>query len=231
MHQKKSDFEINIDDYIVKKTTGQDFGKKLYIIENKQTKKNYLAIEYRILANGEQITEDNCKKLCDEVEATMYFQHPTFVEYAGFSPINFHHSPGVITIQDAAPMISQSFEKIIFGTRPSDFTNTSMQIILVGIARSMMMIQKTDFLYILLSPDNIHLYDNYHPILCPTYCSVLPKKELQKQFIPIYASPEVLLDVDEFNDKSDVYSYGILMYSLLTGTRPFSEKKIYHRLN
>lgn len=225
MDKIKSKFLINLDDYIVKQRYSMEATKKGYVIMNKKTKKEYLAFELILREDGEQITDANLMQQCDEVEVTMYFQHPTFVEYIGFAPFDLKHSPGVTTVQNMYPFARDLIDSIHKGNIPESYTNTSKQIILVGIARAMMLIQQTDFLYVLLSPDNIFLDDNFHPMLNPSFCSIIPKKELQKQIIPLYASPEAFEELDVFNDKSDIFSFGILMYEILTGIRPYSDLK------
>jgi len=56
------------------------------------------------------------------------------------------------------------------------------------------------------------------PIMHQTYCGS-----------PLYMAPEILFH-NEYNNKSDLWSVGVILYEMITGTQPFNVRKLYDLL-
>ena len=56
------------------------------------------------------------------------------------------------------------------------------------------------------------------PIMHQTYCGS-----------PLYMAPEILFH-NEYNNKSDLWSIGVILYEMITGTQPFNVRKLYDLL-
>ena len=119
---------------------------------------------------------------------------------------------------------------IIKGQAPSNFDNTKRQMILSGIARGMMILHERGVIHRDLKCANVLLDSDLKPYVTDFGLSKFSesgdsKDELQSQNnlgTPFYMAPEVMQS-NNFNTKADVYSFGILMYEIITGNRAYSD--------
>lgn len=86
-NQIKSQFLVSLDEYKDSKKIGSDAISSFYLITHKKTLKKYIARELRL---GFSLNDEAYSKQCDEVDALMYFRHPTFINYIGYSLQDFH---------------------------------------------------------------------------------------------------------------------------------------------
>ncbi len=84
-----------------------------------------------------------------------------------------------------------------------------------------------------LKPDNVIMADGTRPVLTDfglakdVGSSLNLTQEGQRIGTPLYMAPELLLDSDKANARSEVYSLGAILYQCLTGKVPFQAKSMF----
>ena len=224
----KSKFKIDINTFEKKeKIKSGGFGMvfKVFCPNNNE----YYAAKIITYVNNEK------QNMTDrEIEIMMNLQHPTIINFIGYSLMDFEGKFAVTIIMDLAN--KGSLDQLLQNSEKSlaylDYNNTARQIILVGITRGMMILHQHNILHRDLKPGNILLDDYLHPLISDfglsTFYEKKDKSDSLKTSItencgtPIYMAPEVISD-NFFDGKSDVYSFGILMFEILTETVPYPE--------
>ena len=190
----------------------------IYSIEEKETGKLFAA---KVIDCGDD--EEQCKKMIDrEIGIMMHANHPTIIKLIGFSLQDFLEENNITIIMDLAN--KGSFLDILLqigqGICPKDYTNTTRQIILVGIARGMKYLHDRNIMHRDIKAGNILIGDNYHPLITDFGMSKIfdighSKSQSQNGGTFSYMAPEVIKDC-LYDRKADVYSFGILMYEIVT---------------
>lgn len=92
--------------------------------------------------------------------------------------------------------------------------------------------QKPPLLYLDLKPENLIIYGK--EIKFVDFGAVLPKNKWNKHSIVLgtkgYAAPE-LLEGKELNERSDIYSFGMLLFFLFTGEAPKRKQTIIQNID
>ena len=162
-----------------------------------------------------------------EVQIMIRVIHPTLIGFHGFSPIDFTGSRNITIFMDL--MKKGSLEKILKQAQKSladsDYDNTARQIILVGIAYGMMLLHQNSVIHRDLKPGNILIDQNFYPHITDFGLSKFldsghSKSQSKTCGTPIYMAPEVI-EGKRYNGKADVYSFGIIMFQILTDTKPY----------
>ena len=195
--------------FVRNKITGEEFAAKTNRSQTKGKIKLFVSREVRIL---------------------MQIQHPTIIKFRGFSNIDFNGNKNVTILMDymkegsLADLISKESK----GLCSINYDNTKRQIILIGIARGMMILHSFHVIHRDLKPENILLDSNFQPYITDFGLSKFydPKNSMNQSNSDFgtaaYMSPEVI-NSDKFNTKADVYSFGIIMYEILSGKRAYEE--------
>lgn len=93
-------------------------------------------------------------------------------------------------------------------------SDTQKYILILGITYEMKLLHSYGFSYPNLPPEKILLDENYYPHLNISGYS--------KQSEPtIYTAPEVLIKKEK-RKQSDIYSYSLILYELITGEKPYN---------
>ncbi|KAK8887766.1 hypothetical protein M9Y10_038822 [Tritrichomonas musculus] len=165
-----------------------------------------------------------------EIDILIQIQHPTIIELRGYSNKDFGEN-----IQKTIVMNYMSKGSLLNliddedkGFCPDDYNNTKRQIILIGIARGMMILHEQNVIHRDLKPENILLENDYSPRISDFGLSKFydPKNSMDQSTNNVgtlaYAAPEILRG-DSYNNKADVYSFGILMYEVLNSVRAYKD--------
>ena len=190
----------------------------IYSIEEIETGKQYAA---KVIDCGDD--EEQCKKMIDrEIGIMMYANHPTIIKLIGFSLQDFLEENNITIIMDLANngSLADILQKIEHGDCPNDYTNTTRQIILVGVARGMKYLHDRNIIHRDVKAGNILIGDNYYPLITDFGMSKVfdvghSKSQSQCGGTLSYMAPEVIKDCP-YDRKADVYSFGILMYEIVT---------------
>lgn len=157
------------------------------------------------------------------------FQHSTKIKFFGFSKQDFKGNKRYTIFMEYAEYgsLDKILDKIRQSIAPIDYEQHKCPIILIGIARSMMLLHKHKIIHGDLKPSNILLDKNYLPKLTDFQDSRVENTQIT--YTTLYSAPEVLLNL-QFSEKSDVFSFGIIMYEVITNLFPYSDliNRSYH---
>lgn len=109
----------------------------------------------------------------------------------------------------------------------SGLSPTQKTIIAIGVAYGMLELHNKSVIHRDLKSLNVLLDENYHPFVCDFGLSRFARDEdcLKTQDIgtPHWMAPE-LFESNQYTSKVDVYSYGMLLWEMLTGASPYKGK-------
>lgn len=160
-----------------------------------------------------------------EIEALTKANHPAVLHLYGFSLLlsKDKRYPAIVTeYLPGGTLLDVIHHK-------KTVTMTEKLILIYGICEAMHYLH--DKLHIVhrdLKPENVMLNSNNEPIVCDFGLSKTISDDYMFQTqvagSPCYMAPELLRD-EEYSDKVDVYSYGIMCYELLSGKMAYPEAK------
>lgn len=195
----------------------------VYLVKEKDTSKEYAA---KVLLSEED-TPIYQQMANREIGIMIRVQHPTIIQFRGYSLEDLDHNKNIVIIMDFAR--KGSLSKILQDARNSladkDYSNTARQIILIGIARGMMYLHKQHIIHRDLKPENVLIDENFHPLitdfdLSKIYENGHSMSQSKACGTTVYMAPEVISG-ERYNGKSDVYAFGILMYEVITESLPY----------
>lgn len=206
----------------IKRISKGGFGV-IYKVEEKNTGKLFAA---KVIDCDDE--EEKCNEIVKrEINIMMYVNHRTIIKLIGYSKLDFQNESNVTIIMELAKngSVKDILKKIHVHDGPENYTNTSRQIIMVGVACGMKYLHEQNIIHRDLKAANILLDENFHPYITDfglskffedahsyiqsTYGGTLP-----------YEAPEILKNIP-YDKKVDVYSFAILMYEILTNSIPY----------
>lgn len=218
-------FNIDIKKYKKgKKIKRGGFGS-VYYVTNIETGSEYAAKVIDCCDDQEQLN-----KIFDrEVKIMMNINHPTLVKLIGYSTVDFHDEQNMTLIMELAVngSLQDVIEKIQANFGPHDYTNTSRQIILIGIARGMKYLHDRYIIHRDLKAGNVLLNDNFYPLITDFGMSKIMEvshtynQSIYGGTVP-YMAPEIHKGLP-YGPKADVYSFAILMFEVLTDSLAYPE--------
>lgn len=172
--------------------------------------------------------EEKCSQMIRrEISIMINANHPTIIKFIGYSKIDFLEENNITIIMELASKgsLKEVLKKIQEHDGPKDYTNTSRQIILIGVARGMKYLHDRNIIHRDLKTDNILLDDYFHPRITDFGLSKnfeTGHSHSQTTFggTLFYEAPEILRG-EKYGIEVDVYSYGILMFEILTDCVPY----------
>lgn len=197
----------------------------VYLVREKETDQLYAA---KVVDCDDSV--EQCQKLIDrEIGIMMLANHPTIIKFISFSLQDFQGENNVTIIMEFASKgsLADVLNKIQNFDGPQDYSNTTRQKILIGVARGMKYLHDRNIIHRDLKPGNILLDDDFHPHITDFGLSKFYEvnhSKSQSQIVGTlsYMSPEVIKGC-QYGTKADVYSFGILMFEVLTDSVPYPE--------
>lgn len=232
MQNKNCKFDLS--DFKVIEQINQGTYSVVYSIRNTKTEEIYAAKVLKQITSDE---EEARQAIENEVRILKMFDHPTIVHFYGFSSKDLYGSDNYTMIFDYFKngSLSNVLERVRNGTCEIIFDNTIRQIILIGIARGMMLLHQRRIIHRDLKPGNVLIDDNYNPHITDfgmsqSFENYEPMLSTSGDFgSPAYIAPEII-DEQTYTTKVDVYSFGILMYEVVTGSLPYPNIKSSYQL-
>lgn len=174
--------------------------------------------------------EKKCKMIIDrEINILINVNHPTIIKFYGFSFKDTNDDNNISIIMEFAEKgsLATNLDKIQRSSMPEDYTNTSRQIILIGVSRALKYLHDRNIIHRDLKPGNVLLDEFYQPHVTDFGMSKIfeygdSANQSQNGGTLFYMAPEVIQG-EAYDRKADVYSFGILMYEVVTDCKPYSE--------
>lgn len=223
----KRDFKINVNDYkIIQQIDNGSYGV-VYLVKNKETDEDFAA---KVLKKKSDDAEA-VQMLNKEIKILMLCQHPSVVGFYGFSTVDFYGKSNFTLFFQYCQYgsLGDILEKVRNGTCDIVYTNTQRQIILIGIARGLKYLHQRRVIHRDLKPDNILVDSNYYPHITDFGLSQYFEdyEPCISQSVgcgtPVYMAPEVYKG-ETYTSKADIYSFGLIMYEVVTDAPPYPEK-------
>lgn len=160
--------------------------------------------------------------------------YPSITKYIGCSPIDFEKKQRPVLVTEFYK--NGSLSSIIYsekmGNSNPKWNMTKKLCSIFGIASGMQFLNSHSFKIIHrnLTTENILLDDNFYPKITGfDYACIHNQKVLKNQGItgtPLYLAPEIW-ENGEYSEASDVYAFSIIIYQILVGKIPFTQKNVF----
>ncbi|KAK8899222.1 hypothetical protein M9Y10_001527 [Tritrichomonas musculus] len=205
-----------------------DLAGHLKVVSDKSGK-NYLNAEYDI------VMDDDQKVFFRNISFLSHFSHPSIAKLKGFSFFGQDPENICFSILSEYPengflteFIEQKVKKgIIF-----DFDDTAKSKFLFGAAFIGYYLHSRGIIHRCFAPPSFGVTKNYEPILMTMSSSKSSQQQINKTILGgnyNWTSPEVddptLITDSQYNDRTDVFSFGTIIYYLSTGNVPFGKCK------
>lgn len=164
--------------------------------------------------------------LLREVEVLISMNHPAIIKMVGHNLLNFENrTPIPLVALDYMPnktLKDMLHDEANFG--PTDKMKT-----LYGIASALeyMHTRNNRVIHRDLKLDNIMFNQNKEPVICDFNQAKRTEKYLMdastKFGSPLYCAPEIRNNEDEYTPSVDIFSFGMIMYRIVSGKKPFKE--------
>lgn len=216
---------VDLNNFDIKQIISERQYESVFLVENKDTKIKYAAITKKSSSNW----DNEQKAFFSEIETFMKVKFPSIINLIGFNLSDFNNQPNPTILTDFTPNVSLKdiLDKERNSSAPHGWNNTAKYIILLGVCLGMKHLHSINIIHSDLQPCNILLNDNYYPQICDFALSINKKVELVKLSMksepenPIYMAPEIIND-EKYSNKADTYSFGLILYEILTNKRPLS---------
>jgi TPR repeat protein len=152
-------------------------------------------------------------KFIPGVETMALLQHPAVIRLRGFS---LSDPPFIATEFMVGGTLSNLMLLEHQGRSPDRWNNTTKFIVLFGVAAGMMYAHRSSLIHRQLSPMNIFLDSNFGPHIGDLGF----REKLTGE--TVWMAPELIPGHAEVTSKVDVFSYGVILYQMLTGRLEFS---------
>ena len=203
--------QINSNDFCIS-CEKDNLNKNSTVIENNSTKEKFTLHSFRI--------SDAKEKLKHELDVLATINHPAIQMVYGYC---FEENETLIKI--LSPTIQfPSLRELIQQEKMNNCSSTQKMNILFGIAAAMMYLQGNKFIKRNLSSQTVYIKENFEPLITDFQLAKFEKQTTiypnnSKIQDPICFAPELLNNFD-YNRKVDVFSYGTILYEILSLTFP-----------
>ncbi|OHT13302.1 TKL family protein kinase [Tritrichomonas foetus] len=205
-------WEISSDDIEIQKEIDSGAFAHVFIGYQKSTK-NLIAIKEMIDTEN----EENFIAFQNEIKVISKLNHFAIIPFVGaiFSP----HCSIITQFMSGGSLFSRLHSKLTF----SSLQPTKLSIIALGIAYGMEYVHSKGVIHRDLKSMNILLDANDLPKISDFGVAALKNNFLMTSGIGTaqWIAPEVL-NSQKYNQKADVYSYGIILWEMFTGDIPFN---------
>lgn len=197
----------------------------VYKIKQIETEKIYLA---KISVSSTDGLNNPFKR---EISFGSQYNIPSFIKYVGYSPKNFEDKARPVVVVEFCQngSLNNIIESENKGKSISGWDATKKLICLYGIAYGISILHEKNIAFKDLTISNIFLDESFYPKIHGFYRTSdvntnAPVTDIiNEEVLPAYTAPEVI-DTGKYQLKSDVYSYGILAYEIISGHYAYNKK-------
>ena len=213
--------EVNLNNYEKKSLIGHGAFANVYLIEKKDSHEQFAAK----VSLGNDLPAS--KAFLREVNVLLKIKHPTILPFHGFCLTDFdgQDHPILLTSYQPNGSLRSLFDLEARSLAPPDWDMTKKYISLYGIARGMQYIHESSYIHRDLKPSNILLTDRLFPLISDfgltKWYHPDSSEELTLCGTPRYTAPEIIRGENNYNTSVDVYSYGLIMFEMLTCIAPY----------
>lgn len=211
-----SDYKIDSDNFQICKEIEENF----YQVIEDDTGNIYNA---KIIPQSQDFSTYDFDNFVKNALIMAQINHPAIVRTIGFSQFNIQPKPHIGIIREEAKngSLSKILKKCMNNNCPSNFTNTIRQKIITGVAKGMSYLHEHRF-PILFNSNEVLLDEEFNPLI-----SMLENSSLSEEYkidnadrlVP-YMSPEMLYNNETgYNEKSNIYAYGVMVYEIVTNSK------------
>jgi len=207
--------DVNLNDYNKVRILSNGSTSKVYLYEHKETKNPIIFKSYCV--NGFK-NSDTSHCFIQESSKLFSLYHPCILPIEG------------IVYDEKKSRILLGLKFASNGTINNEcignLSITSKYCISLGIASALKYIKQKGVLHGKLSPNHVLLDNNNLPMICdfsfPKSSSIDVNRFSTISCLP-YMSPEIINGSSLESSKSDVFSFGLILYELLTNQSPFDK--------
>ncbi|KAK8841964.1 hypothetical protein M9Y10_026920 [Tritrichomonas musculus] len=168
----------------------------------------------------QRVSKEVSLNILSEINIIKQLDYPSILKFIGYSPVDFENNPKPTIVTEYSS--NGSLQDII--NDPSKYPKwdeTKKLIIVYGIVAGMKYLHEHKILHNDLKPSNILLNEHFYPKIADFGLSQFienendfnSSKSHNIKGTPSYISPEIWND-RIYNEASDVYAFGILLYEL-----------------
>ncbi|KAK8845724.1 hypothetical protein M9Y10_020642 [Tritrichomonas musculus] len=226
---------IELRNFAILERIGKGSFGEVYKIKNKKTG-DVCAAKISLNVVDEESTEI-IRDISREVNILSKINNISILKFIGFSSVNFQNEPKPVIVTEY--LANGSLNDILNLERKSladfDWNSTRKLITIYGIASAMAYLHSNNIIHRDLKPANILMDDFLCPKIADFGLSKMKHSNSETMSIestlaikgtPIYISPEIWKNM-EYTKASDVYSFGIIIYEIITNEEPFKEFDVF----
>ena len=216
LKEELKDYIVELDRYEKGKVVGKGGYGTCYLATDKKTGKQVALKEL----NFEELSGSKLKEYCCEIRVLSLCSHPCLLPLRGFTI-----TPPYAIITKF--VCNQSLYNWLYND-DLNLSGTQKTVIAMGVAAGMARLHEQNVIHRDLKSPNVLLDKHMIPKVCDFGISTIA--EMGDDFIktrrigtPAWTAPEMFAGAS-YSNKVDVYSYGMLLYEMITGERPFKKR-------
>jgi serine/threonine protein kinase len=174
-------------------------------------------------------SRDSIRAFLNEVEAMSRVRHPCCLSLFAWS---FDARGTYVLVTELAhTSLSKVLEQEAVGLSPDSWSSTAKSCCAYGIASGMAYLHSKNVIHRDLKPANVLLDRLLRPRIADFGLAKLVSVENQMKMTmkvgtPLYMAPELMVEGSEdgYTGAVDVYAFGVLLFELVTASKPFAKK-------
>lgn len=224
------EFELDLTNFEVKGLINKGSFGKVYKIKDKRTGQFYAAKVIEIQNQTQEFKEKSMR----EIMIACSCIHPTIIKYYGYSFHDFDKNNNLTLIMELMKKgsLANLIEEASKGIADIEYDNTKRFKIILGIAYSLKFLNRLRIMHRDLKPENVLIDENYKPYLTDfnlsKFCHY--NQSYAQSMIcgtPFYMAPELKNGNINYDFKTDVYSFGLMMIEIISDKIPKSREEFY----
>jgi serine/threonine protein kinase len=174
-------------------------------------------------------SRDDIRAFLNEVEAMSRVHHPCCLSRFAW---NFDARGNYVLVTELAhTSLSKVLEQEHLALSPEGWSSTTKSCCAYGIASGMAYLHSKNVIHRDLKPANVLLDRLFRPRIADFGLAKLVSVESQMKMTmnvgtPLYMAPELMIETSDegYTGAVDVYAFGILMFEVVTASKPFAKK-------